>query len=161
MPSVPKGGDMSEGSWRDQIVGARMTVDSEFTDRVTASSFSRQQWGLVMTAVQFEIEDPADPSAARIVANTDQLPSILPELDSIEQQMQAMGGGGGGSSGPGLVDSIKSALGLGGDSDEVDQDRRREAEELTQAYADELQAHLESTGRWGEICEIAAGEQHV
>ena len=153
---------MSDDSWRDRIVGARMAVDNEFADRVTASSFSRQQWGLIMTAIQFEIEEAGDPDAARIVANTDQLPSILPELDSIEQQMQAMGaGGGGGSSGPGLLDSIKDALGIGGGSEEVDEDRRREAEALTQEYAEALQAHLESTGRWEEIREIAAGEQEV
>lgn len=150
---------MSEGSWRDKIVGARMAVDNEFADRVEVSSFSRQQWGLVMTAVEFEIVDAGDPEAARIVANTDQLPSILPELDSIEKQMQSMGAGGG-SGGPGFIDSVKEALGFGG-GDGVDEDRRIEAERLTQEYADELQKHLESTGRWEEIRDIAAGEQEV
>ena len=152
---------MSDDSWRDKIIGARMAVDNDFADRVAQSSFSRQQWGLVMTAIEFEIEDAEDPDAARMVANTDQLPSILPELDSIEQQMQAMGGGGGGSSGggSGLVDSIKGALGLGSSEEEVSEDRRVEAETLTQEYADELQAHLESAGRWEEIRELAASEQ--
>lgn len=151
---------MSEGAWQDRIVGARMAVDQEFADRVTGSSFSRQQWGLVMTAVEFEIADPADPERARIVANTEQLPAILPELDSIEQQMQSMGGGGGGGgTGGGLIDSVKGALGLGGSSEGVSEDRRVEAEELTQAYADALQEYLETNGQWEEIRSIAAGEE--
>ena len=39
---------MSE--WTDAIVGERMAVDNQFTDRVTASRFSSQEWGLIMTA---------------------------------------------------------------------------------------------------------------
>lgn len=158
--SVPKDHAMSDDSWRDKIVGARMAVDSEFADRVEQSSFSRQQWGLVMTATQFEIRDAEDPNAAQMVANTEQLPSILPELDSIEQQMQAMAGGGSaGQSGGGIFGKISKALGLGGGGDGVDEDQRIEAEELTQEYADALQAHLESAGRWEEIRELAASEE--
>jgi len=146
--------------WQDRIVGVRMSVDRQFNDRIESSSFSRQQWGLVMTATEFEIENPDDAEDARIVANTDKLSSVLPEMDRIEEQMGAMGGGSGGSSGGNLFGSIKSALGLGGDGGSDDEQRTQDAEALTQAYADELQRELEESGRWDEIRTLAAdGDQ--
>jgi len=138
------------------IAGARMTVDQEFAERVMESQFSRQQWGLVMTAVEFDVEDAEDPDAARIVADTSKLEHVLPELDQLEQSMNAMGaGGGGGGGGGGIVDSIKGLL--GGD-DGADEGRKAAAEALAQEYATELQAHLEASGRWDEIRQAAAGE---
>jgi len=144
---------MSE--WTDAIVGERMTVDNQFTDRVAASRFSSQEWGLIMTATEFEIENPTDPDDARLVADTSSLPAIMPELENVRSQVAAMGGapGGqdGGSSG-GLFDSIKGALGLGGSDDgAVDADELAAAERLVQEYADELQAHLEDNGRWEQV----------
>ena len=145
---------MSE--WTDAIVGERMTVDNQFTDRVSASRFSSQEWGLIMTATEFEIENAADPDAARLVADTSSLPAIMPELENLRSQMGAMGGapggGGSGGSGGGLVDSIKGALGLGGGDDGgVDNEELEAAERLAQEYAEELQAHLEDNGRWEQI----------
>ncbi|MDR5671753.1 Uncharacterized protein AArcCO_1953 [Halalkaliarchaeum sp. AArc-CO] len=140
--------------WTDAIVGERMAVDREFNDRVQASEFSSQEWGLIMTATEFEIEHADDPDRARIVADTEKLPSIMPELDNIQDQMAAMGGGAGGGSGGsgsgGLLDGIKSALGLGGE-DGVDAERLEAAEQLTQEYADELQAHLEANNRFEQV----------
>lgn len=145
--------------WTGRIAGARMTVDRQFTDRVEASGFSNQQWGLVMTAVEFDIEGPEDPASARLVADTSKLPSIMPELDKVGQggpMGGAPGGGpGGDDAGGGLLDGVKAALGLGGDDDE--DDRTAEAEQLAQAYADELQEELESNGRWEGVCEQASG----
>ena len=141
--------------WQDRIVGVRMNVDREFSDRVEASSFSRQQWGLVMTATEFEIENPGDADDARIVANTEKLPSVLPEMDRIEEQMGAMGGGSGGSGGGGVLGNLKDALGLGKGGSK-DEERAAEARELTQAYADQLQRELENAGRWDEIRNLAA-----
>jgi hypothetical protein len=58
----------------------------------------------------------------------------------------------------GLVDSIKGALGLGGGGGGgVDQAKLEAAEQLTQEYADELQRHLESKGKWEQV-RIAAME---
>ncbi|WP_440989413.1 DUF5799 family protein [Haloarchaeobius baliensis] len=149
--------------WTDQVVGERMTVDKEFTQDVVNSEFSNQEWDLIMSAVEFEIENPESPADARIVANTEKVATIVPELDDINAQMQAMGGapGGGsrdrGSGGSGLVDSVKSALGMGGGGDdEPDQERIDAASELAGRYGEELQAHLESKGRWEEICAVAA-----
>ncbi|GAA0509095.1 hypothetical protein SAMN04488066_11625 [Halorubrum aquaticum] len=152
---------MSE--WTDAIVGERMTVDNEFNDRVMGSRFSSQEWGLIMTATEFEIEDSEDPEAARIVADTSNLPAIMPELENVRSQVAAMGGGGGardgsgapgsGGGGGGIVDSIKGALGLGGGgggggpSDE----ELEAAERLVQEYAEELQAHLEEVGKWEQV----------
>jgi len=109
---------MGMSDWTDAIVGERMTVDNQFTDRVAASRFSSQEWGLIMTATEFEIENADDSENARIVADTSSLPAIMPELENVRSQVAAMGGAPGGrrerGSGGGLVDSIKGALGLGG-----------------------------------------------
>jgi hypothetical protein len=144
---------MSE--WTDAIVGDRMTVDNQFTDRVAASRFSSQEWGLIMTATEFEIEDADDPDDARIVADTSSLPAIMPELENVRSQVAAMGGApdaqGGGSSGGGIVDSIKGALGLGGSGGGGSDEELAAAESLVQEYADELQAHLEANGKWEQV----------
>lgn len=148
---------MTDNDWTSRIAGERMAVDKQFTDRVDASSFSNQQWGLVMTAVEFEITSPGDPEAARIVADTSKLGSIMPELDRVGNQ-SPMDGGGGVDRGPkqsggGFLSGVKALLGLAGE--DGDDERTEEAETLAQAYADELQAQLESNGRWESVCEQA------
>jgi len=144
--------------WQDQIVGERMTVDQEFADRVRASSLSRPQWGLVMTAVEFEIRDADDPEAAAMVADTSKLEHVLPEMANVDDQMNAMAGGSGGSSsGSGVVGGIKNALGLGGGGDD-NEELAEESTQLAQAYADELQAHLENEGRWDDVRRTAAND---
>jgi len=146
---------MSE--WTDAIVGERMTVDNQFTERVAASRFSSQEWGLIMTATEFEIENADDPEDARVVADTSSLPAIMPELENLRSQMAGMGGAPGsaegGDSGGGLVDSIKGALGLGGGggSGGASDEELDAAERLVQEYADELQAHLEEVGKWEQV----------
>ncbi len=143
--------------WTDRIVGDRMTVDQQFTDRVESSPFSRQQWGLVMTAIEFDIEDPTDDEAARLVADTSALPSVMPELDSMDEHPMAGPGGptgtGGRDGGSGVLGGIKDALGLGGDGgdDGIDEDRLAAAERLADEYASDLQAHLEETDRWSTV----------
>ncbi|WP_423996801.1 DUF5799 family protein [Halorubrum trapanicum] len=148
---------MSE--WTDAIVGERMTVDNQFNERVAASRFSSQEWGLIMTATEFEIENADDPEAARVVADSSSLPAIMPELENLRSQMAGMGGapggdgaGDSGGSGGGVVDSIKGALGLGGDGSGGPSGEELEAaERLVQEYADELQAHLEEVGKWEQV----------
>ncbi|MES3160345.1 MAG: DUF5799 family protein [Halorubrum sp.] len=146
---------MSE--WTDAIVGERMTVDNRFNDRVAASRFSSQEWGLIMTATDFEIENSDDPETARIVADTSNLPAIMPELQNVRDQVSAMGGAPGGGSGGsgasgGVIDSIKGALGFGGGGGSGPSDEEIEAaEQLVQEYADELQAHLEDVGKWEQV----------
>jgi hypothetical protein len=136
--------------WTKQIAGERMAVDQQFTDQVASSSFSNQQWGLIMTAVEFDISNPEDPNAATLVADTSKLPGIMPELEQVGRQAP-----GGGQSPErkqgGILSSLKSTLGLGGDepggSDQLD-----EASEMASEYADLLQAELEANGRWESIC---------
>jgi len=141
--------------WTDAIVGDRMTVDREFNQRVAASEFTSQEWGLIMTATEFEIEHADDPERARIVADTDKLPQIMPELENIRSQVSSMGGAPGGSSGSssggGLLDSVKGALGLGGGGGGGKNQQLEAAERLTQEYADELQSHLEQKGKWEQV----------
>ena len=143
---------MSE--WTDAIVGERMTVDNQFNERVAASRFSSQEWGLIMTATELEIENADDPETARVVADTSNLPAIMPELENLRSQMAGMGGapgGDSGGSGGGVVDSIKGALGFGGGSDGPSDEELEAAERLVQEYADELQAHLEEVGKWEQV----------
>ncbi|ELZ97758.1 DUF5799 family protein [Haloferax sulfurifontis] len=138
--------------WTDSIVGDRMTVDREFNEQVMNSRFNSQEWGLIMTATEFEIENADDPEAARIVADTEKVPQIIPELDNIRSQMGGMGGGGDDSSSAGgIVDSIKGALGMSGGGKKGEQEKLEAAERLTQAYADELQDHLEKKGKWNQV----------
>jgi hypothetical protein len=151
-------------SWQELIAGARMTVDQEFSSRVMESEFSRQQWGLVMTAVEFDIEDPDDAERARLVADTSKVEHVLPELDDIGGAKgpagaggAPRGGGGGGGGGGGILDSLKSLLGGGGGGGN-DEEKMAAADALAQEYATELQAHLESSGRWDEVREAAADE---
>ncbi|MFC7098365.1 DUF5799 family protein [Halobaculum marinum] len=146
-------------NWTDAIVGERMAVDREFNQRIQQSQFSNQQWGLIMTATEFEIEAADDPEAARIVADTSKLPQIMPELDNISQQMGAMAGGGDPSGGAsdgvfgGIIDDIKNLLGSGGGGggSGVDHEQLAAAEQLTQEYAEELQRHLENKGRFEQV----------
>jgi len=140
--------------WTDAIVGDRMTVDQEFAGRVASSQFSTQEWGLIMTATELDIEHADDPDRARIVADTSKVEGIMPELESLDQGMPMGGGGGGGgrSNGSGvggLVGSLKTALGLADDG--VDDGRLAAAERLTREYAAELQSHLESRGKWEQV----------
>ncbi|MDZ7731042.1 MAG: DUF5799 family protein [Natrialbaceae archaeon] len=140
---------MQQRSWTDHIVAERMTVDQAFADQVQESRFSSQEWGLIMTATEFTIEQPADPGAARIVAETNQLEDILPELGNLRSQM----GPGETQSGGGVLSAIKKTFGL---ESGPDPEERAAAERLTQAYAEALQAHLEDTGRWQEIRRVAS-----
>lgn len=146
---------MSRQPWMDRIVGERMALDQEFNDRVQSSRFSNQQWGLIMTAAEFEIERPEDPERARMVADTSKLPQIMPELDAVEAQMGAgPGGAPAPSDGGGLFGSIKDALGFGGD-DGIDPERLAAAEDLVEEYATALQKRLEDRGKWTQICQAA------
>jgi hypothetical protein len=149
-------------NWQDMIVGDRMTVDDKFSSRVDSSQFSRQEWGLIMTAATFEIENPEDEANAELVADTSQLSSILPELEKVTE-MGPMGVPQQESNASeGILGSIRDALGLGGNTRNggggVDEQRLEEAEVLVSAYAEMLQTHLESEGRWGEVRAAAAEE---
>jgi hypothetical protein len=155
--------DPDSTPWSDRIVGARMAVDSEFSSEVDRSVFSRQEWGMVMTAVEFDIENAGDEAAAELVANTDSLRDVLPELERAREAQAAMAAGqepdsGGGN---GILDSVKGALGFDSndDVDEIDEDQLREAERLADAYATELQSYLESNGRWAEIRRAYVAQQ--
>ncbi|MEZ3117050.1 DUF5799 family protein [Halobaculum sp. MBLA0147] len=145
--------------WTDAIVGDRMQVDQQFNSRVRQSTFTNQEWGLIMTATEFEIEDADDPETARIVADTEKLPQIMPELENMSDGMGGMAGGpgggpGGGSGGGGLSDAISgikdAVLGGGGDSG-PDEEKLAAAEDLTQEYAEALQDHLEQRGKWEQV----------
>jgi len=140
----------SMSEWQDLIVGARMTVDQAFTDRVQASEFTNQEWGLIMTATELDIERADDPEAARLVADTGAIESVLPELEQIRSQRGQVAGGGASDNNSGVVDSIKSALGFD-DDDTVDQTKVAAAESLAQEYAEKLQQHLESNDEFEPV----------
>jgi len=150
-PPPAQAGDMSE--WRDMLVGDRMAVDQAFTDRVQESEFTNQEWGLIMTATELDIEHADDPEAARLVADTEAVASIMPELEAVRSQGGPMAiGSDSADAGSGVVESIKGALGLdAGDDDGIDRERLAAAEALTQAYAETLQQRLESNGDFERV----------
>lgn len=150
---------MSRKAWQERIIGERMTMDDRFADRVQASEFSRQQWGLVMTAVEFDVEHADDPERARLVADTSKLPNVVPELDEVEREMSAMAGGGSPGGGGGIVDTVRGALGLGDGGGDDDAEKQAAAEELANQYARGLQTLLEERGRWDEVREAAAAAE--
>ncbi|WP_435118348.1 DUF5799 family protein [Halolamina sp. C58] len=141
---------MSESDWTDAIVGERMAVDQQFSAEVRDSPFSNQEWGLIMTAAEFEIVDADDPENARIVPNTEKLAGIMPEVEKMEQGMGPGPGGGSDGGGGGVFSSVKDALGVGGD-DGGEPERIDEAEELLERYAETLQEHLVEKGRWEQV----------
>jgi hypothetical protein len=145
--------------WTDKIVGDRLAVDNEFGPQIESSRFSRQQWGMIMTAATFEIEHPDDEDRAEIVANTDGLRGMMPEIETVGNVGPMGGRPPESSSGSGgVLESILGALGIGsgGKSDGVDEEKVQAAEALVDEYAAELQAHLEAEGRWTEIRQAAA-----
>jgi hypothetical protein len=150
--------------WTDHFVGDRMAVDRQFSERVAASEFSSQEWGTIMTAVEFDIEEPESPSRAKVVADTSKVDQVIPALEEMEQAMGAGGGASGGGSGrgngPGLgggdvFGSIMDKLGLGGDDAE---DRAESAAALADEYAMAFQKHLKEQDKWERACEVAAGD---
>jgi hypothetical protein len=144
-------------AWTDRMTGARMEVDREFQQRVMDSEFSNQQWGLIMTAVEFRIDSAETPEEARLVADTEKVEHILPELENIQQGMGAQPGGASQSRDGGLFGRLRGLL-SGGSDDGVDEEKLQAANALAEEYAGELQRHLEEAGRWEEICGYASRE---
>ena len=145
--------------WQDHLAGARMRVDQQFEQRVRDSRFSSQEWGLIMTAVEFEVQSAGEPDSARLVADTDKLQAVVPELGKIQEEMGGAPRPPSGSSGGGLFGRLRQYLGgLTSDSGpEGNSDEQLEAaRELADDYAVELQAYLEEQGRWSDVCALAA-----
>lgn len=148
-----------ENNWTDRLAGARMRVDQQFQDRLAESEFTNQEWGLIMTAVEFEVEYADDPERARLIANKEKIEEIIPELQNIQHEM-------GGSPRP--VDSAPTGDGIFGRFKQYlhqlrpekpaqnDSERVAEARLLVDEYAHDLQTFLEKRGRWEEIRQAAA-----
>jgi len=148
--------------WRDQLAGARMQVDQQFQSRLEQSEFTNQEWGLIMTAVEFEIEHAGDPDRAEMVADTSQLDQIFPELERLKDQMGGpMGGGADSGSSGGVLGAFKDLLGgfSGGGGVGTDQERMDAATAMADEYATDLQAYLEKRDRWEEIRQAANRQQ--
>jgi hypothetical protein len=97
-----------------------------------------------MTAVEFDIENPDDESAA-LVADTEKLPHVMDELDDIDARTPMAASD---DSGGGILDSISGLFGGGGDDHD---EQLAAAERLADRYAEQLQTHLEQQGKWDEI----------
>lgn len=141
--------------WQAAVAGERMELDREFGDRVDASSLDRQQWGLVMTALSFEIENPGDPDVARIRPDTSKVDAIVPELDDVSAMGPMPGsppGNDDGRGGGGLIDRLAGALGFS----DGEEDRREEIEQLASLYGERLEEKLRERGRWETVCERAS-----
>ena len=148
--------------WRDQLAGARMQVDQQFQDRLEQSQFTNQEWGLIMTAIEFEVEHATDPDQAELVPNTSQLDQIVPELDRIQREMGgAMRPQESASSSGGILGRFKQYLGglSTNASGQSNEERMAAATVLVEEYATDLQAYLEKRDRWDDIREAAARQQ--
>lgn len=141
--------------WQDMIVGDRMAVDNEFAPNVQNSPFSRQQWGLIMTATTLEIRHADDLDSAHIAADTSNLAEIMPEVERVAE-MTPMEAPSEPNSGSGIFDSVRNALGLGNSAGGSDREKIEAATQLVDAYAAQLQQHLEANGRWEDVCKTAA-----
>ena len=145
--------------WQERLAGARMQVDQQFNDRVLNSQFTNQEWGLIMTAVEFEIENPESPEDAELVANTENVKHIIPELDNIPKGMGTPGASQDrSSSGGGILGSIRGLL-TGDSGGGADREKLEAAATLVDEYAVELQQFLEEQGRWESVCESATTER--
>jgi hypothetical protein len=145
---------MTDRDWRDLIVGDRMRVDQEFADTVRSSSLSSTEWSLVMTAVEFDVEGEGE--SARLVADTSQVESILPELEKLAERMGGMPGKRQSKGAGSILDTLRSSLNLGNGG--PDPEKRNDALGLPQKYADALQRHLEERGKWSDVRERSAAE---
>jgi len=142
--------------WTDRMTGARMQVDREFQRRVRESQFTNQQWGLIMTAVEFRIENPDMPDEATLVADTGKVEHVMPELEAIGEGMNGRPGATGQSRAEGgLLGKLRGLFG-GGDDDEIDPEKLDAATALVEEYTEELQAFLEEQGQWTAVCDDAA-----
>ena len=143
---------MSEGTWRDRLAGYRMQVDEQFAPRINDSPLTNGEWNLVMTAVEFQVEEQGE--HASLTADTSKVESVVPEFDKMRQRGPGKARGQSESS-DGLIDSVKDVLGFGSGTEE--DERLQAAIRLTDAYAQELQSHLEERGQWESIREAATG----
>jgi hypothetical protein len=149
-------------NWTDQLAGARMRVDQQFQETLESSEFTNQEWGLIMTAVEFDVYEPEDPENATLVADREKIREIVPELDNIQREM-------GGAARP--VESNPDGSGLFGrlrqyldflstdGSDTPDEERLASAKVLVDEYTEMLEAYLREQGRWEDIRQAAAADQ--
>jgi hypothetical protein len=148
--------------WTDKLARARIQVDKEFHEAIERSQFTEQEWGLVMTAVEWRVANPTDPDHAKLVAETDNVEDILPQLTRIRRDVQTAAAGpdaarqrslAEGFSGwiNGFVEMLSRAV-SGGSTDS----RVEAADALAAEYAERVQDYLERRGRWDDIRQAAA-----
>ncbi|MFB6311567.1 MAG: DUF5799 family protein [Salinirussus sp.] len=149
--------------WTDKLARARITVDKEFYEDIERSQFTEQEWGLIMTAVEWRVHNASDPQTARLVADTSKVKDILPQLREIRTRVEEAQRGvqrprtlADGFTGwiNGFVEMLGNVL-----SDEARDARLDDAEQLANKYALRVQEHLEDKGRWEEVRLAAAEEQ--
>ncbi|MFP4590049.1 MAG: DUF5799 family protein [Halobacteriales archaeon] len=138
------------------LVGHRMAVDREFVGRVHESAFSTAEWDLIMSVVSFELENPRDPEAARLVPAAEGLAEAVAAADEIPSGYPGAPASGDGG---GFLSRITGGLGVGGRSGRDSREERvREADTMVTEYAEVLQIHLKQRHAWADLCERAARE---
>ena len=151
--------------WTDKMARARIQVDKEFYESIERSQFTEQEWGLIMRATDWRVANAEDPEHARLVAETDRVAEILPQLSRIRQDVQTAAAGpeaarqrtlAEGFSGwiNGFVEMLSRAVTGGSRDSRVD-----DAQDLADQYAERVQAYLERRGKWDDVRRAAAEEQ--
>jgi hypothetical protein len=136
--------------WYSRAAHERVQVDSSFNSRLRDKPVTAHQWGLLMTAIEFDIVNPEEPERARIVPDVSKVDSVLDQVKEAEDAPNAPA-----PDSPGIVERVKRALGISESEDPY----KRAARSLASQYATELQAELEKQGRWEESCDRARKEK--
>jgi hypothetical protein len=151
--------------WTDKLARARIQVDKEFYESIERSQFTEQEWGLIMRATEWRVANPESPEHAKLVAETDKVAEILPQLSRIRQDVQTAAAGpeaarqrtlAEGFSGwiNGFVEMLSRAV-----TSNSRDSRVEDAEALAAEYAERVQDYLERRGKWNEVRKAAAEEQ--
>jgi len=135
--------------WYSRAAHERVQVDQTFNARLRDKPVTAHQWGLLMTAIEFDIVNPEEPERARIVPDVSKVDSVLEQVKEAEDASNAPA-----PDSPGVVERVKRTLGLSDPEDPY----KRAARSLASQYATELQEELEEQGRWEESCQRAAKE---
>lgn len=131
------------------LIGHRMNADKVFASRVAESRFSRAEWDLIMSIVEFEIDDPSDPETAKLLPVTDDLDDALAATDEIPTVNASDPYSAGSPQSESFLDRLTNWIGRFS----LDDERREKATVLVNEYAATLQGQLRQRDVWDELCE--------
>lgn len=143
------------------LVGHRMYVDNEFTQRVLESGFSSAEWDIIMSVVSFRVHAPDEPEEATLYPAMDGLPDAiaatdeLPDFQTVQHTQPRQRSGGRVSR---FVTQLRESLGLDFAKKRDRHERVQAAEKLVSDYTEVLEIHLRQQSRWDDICQACVDQ---